>query len=110
MGYLEKGEKATLTERLKNLSRRYIENGEVLILTYGGNGYGGLGSLNLDNQTKKFQYLFVSVSNSCEVGDLEEGIAAFNEISTEHLTSKYGDLWKKEINRFLRRKGVKEKI
>lgn len=92
-----KEEKEVLILRMKELARKYIENHEVLLLTYGTNGNGGLGFSNLDKKTKKFEFLFVSVNNSCIIGDLDEAVEAFNEESIKHLNKKYGKSWRKVL-------------
>jgi hypothetical protein len=103
-GRMEEDTELILKSRLRELAKRYIDNNQTLILTYGTNGDGGLGVEKLDKKTKKYRCVFVSVNNSCQINKLSEAIQIFNEVSFKHLDSKYGAIWREDINTVLRRK------
>lgn len=99
-----------LERKLKEIAVEFIKNNQVLILTYGTNGEGGLGLENLDKKTKKFEYIFVTVSISCQVGRIPDAIAIFNEESFEYLDSKYGNEWRVSLEKVLTKKGLLSSI
>jgi hypothetical protein len=107
---MEQKNKQALTKRIKEIANKFIENNQVLILTSGTNGDGGLGMADLDKRTKKYKYIFVTVSMSCLVGDLSDANKIFNTVSIKHLDSKYDERWRKSLSNVLKKKGIKEKI
>lgn len=105
-GKLEPEKEVALLKRIREMAIQSIEKNQVLILTYGTNGEGGLGMEDLDKTTKKFKYLFVSVSNSCQAINLPKVIAAFNEITLKYLDTQYGEVWRESLLKKLRKEGL----
>ena len=97
-------------EDIKSLAKKYIESKQLILLTYGTNGEGGLGYEKLDKSTKKYSYIFVCVSNSCIVGDIPEVIEVFNSVIINHLDDKFGNSWRKDLSKKLTKKNLRNSI
>lgn len=86
------------------LAHSYTNNNQIILLTYGTNGNGGLGLAKLDNKTKRYDYIFVSVNSSCIIGSLDAAIKAFNQEIKNHLNLKYGKEWQDHLKQVVRKK------
>ena len=104
-GNLDEEQQNSLFQRLKEMANRFIAKDKVLVLTYGTDGNGGLGWANLDKETKRYNYIFVSVGSSCQVGNVPEAIDIFNETSLKYLDLRYGESWRDHLLEVLKKKG-----
>lgn len=101
--------RSELEKAMSNLAKYFIAQKKILVLTYGTNGSGGLGMHKLDKVTKKYDFIFLSVENSCILGNIPYEIKVFNSEVSKYLDAKIGASWKNELIKKLRRKGYKSK-
>lgn len=98
-----------MVDRLEEMARLNSENNKTFLLTYGTNGEGGLGFEKLDKKTKKYNYLFLTVSMDCSPGEIPKAIKIYNSISTSFLNLKYGSLWRLDLEKILIRRRFSKK-